>query len=181
MELASESRSVIVGGDARHGVVKWSGLVGWLVICFAAAAAGAPFAPDDWYAQLNRPAFAPPDYLFGPVWTVLYLCMAVAAWLVWKSDRLTNTWRPLALFLSHRIREPAWLARPRLPRTLRSLSLRIRPTSHIHLAGSTRRSGRIRRKECRVRIPFRTNGQPWPTFANAFRTSRSRHHGRHAV
>ena len=108
MELASESRSVIVGGDARHGGVKWSGLVGWLVICFATAAAGAPFAPDDWYAQLNRPAFAPPDYLFGPVWTVLYLCMAVAAWLVWKSDRLTNTWRPLALFLTQLMLNAAW-------------------------------------------------------------------------
>ena len=108
MELANENRSAIVGGETRHGVVKWLGLVGWLVICFAAAAAGAPFAPDDWYAQLNRPAFAPPDYLFGPVWTVLYLCMAVAAWLVWKSDRLTNTWRPLALFLTQLMLNAAW-------------------------------------------------------------------------
>lgn len=36
-----------------------------------------------WYAGLNRPAFAPPHWLFGPVWTVLYILMAVAAWLVW--------------------------------------------------------------------------------------------------
>ena len=70
--------------------------------------AGAPFAPDEWYAQLNRPDFAPPDYVFGPVWTVLYLCMAVAAWLVWKSDRLTNTWRPLALFFTQLILNAAW-------------------------------------------------------------------------
>ena len=74
-----DRRSASIGADARHGVVKWLGLVGWIFICFAAAAAGAPFAPDDWYAQLNRPAFTPPDYLFGPVRTVLYLCMAVAS------------------------------------------------------------------------------------------------------
>ena len=108
MELTNESRSAIIGREARRGVAKWLGLAGWLVICFAAATAGAPFAPDDWYAQLKRPVFAPPDYLFGPVWTVLYLCMGVAAWLVWKSDRLTNTWRPLALFLIQLMLNAAW-------------------------------------------------------------------------
>ena len=37
-----------------------------------------------WYASLNHPAIAPPNYIFGPVWTTLYILMAVAAWLVWK-------------------------------------------------------------------------------------------------
>lgn len=60
------------------------GLVVSLVICFSAAAVGAQFAPGQWYAQLNRPSFAPPNAVFGPVWTVLYLCMAVAAWRIWQ-------------------------------------------------------------------------------------------------
>lgn len=108
MEFTNERRSATTSADAHQGVVKWMGLVGWIAICFAAAAAGAPFAPDEWYAQLHRPDFAPPDYLFGPVWTVLYFCMAVAAWLVWKTNRLAITWRPLALFLTQLILNGAW-------------------------------------------------------------------------
>ena len=60
----------------------------------------------------------------------------------------------------HRIREPAERARLHLPRTFRALSIRIRPASHIYLAGSTRRSIRIRRDESRVCVPLRKTGQP---------------------
>ena len=80
--------------EPRSGWGSWSGLS----FVFAAAAGGARFSPDDWYRQLNRPAIAPPDYLFGPVWTMLYFGMAVAAWIVWKSDRLRETWPSLMLF-----------------------------------------------------------------------------------
>jgi tryptophan-rich sensory protein len=108
MELANENRPVIGIEQARRGLAKWVGLVGWITICFAAAAAGAPFAPDDWYAQLNRPAFAPPDFVFGPVWTILYLSMAAAAWMVWTRDRLKETWRPLAAFLFQLVLNATW-------------------------------------------------------------------------
>jgi tryptophan-rich sensory protein len=40
---------------------------------------------DGWYAKLRKPAWNPPGWVFGPVWTVLYLTMAVAMWLVWKA------------------------------------------------------------------------------------------------
>lgn len=42
-----------------------------------------------WYANLAKPAWTPPNWLFGPVWTVLYLMMAIAAWLVWRKAGLT--------------------------------------------------------------------------------------------
>jgi tryptophan-rich sensory protein len=41
--------------------------------------------PDSWYAGLEQPAWSPPDWLFGPVWSVLYLLMATSAWLVWRA------------------------------------------------------------------------------------------------
>lgn len=59
-------------------------LAGWLAVTGAAAALGALASVDaaGFYAQLDRPAWAPPAWLFGPVWSVLYLMMAVAAWRV---------------------------------------------------------------------------------------------------
>jgi translocator protein len=63
------------------------GLAGWLLAAFAAAAVGAVASVDapQFYAQLRKPSWAPPAWLFGPVWSVLYTLMGVAAWLVWRS------------------------------------------------------------------------------------------------
>lgn len=55
-----------------------------VIICFAVAAFGAQFAPGTWYGHIDKPPWTPPNALFGPVWTLLYLLMAVAAWLVWR-------------------------------------------------------------------------------------------------
>ena len=62
------------------------GLLGWLAACFAAAAIGAVASADAgaFYGQLARPTWAPPPWLFAPVWTILYALMGVAAWLVWR-------------------------------------------------------------------------------------------------
>ena len=74
------------------------GLVVWLIGCFAAAALGAFFPPDDWYAGLTKPTWSPPDKVFGPVWTILYTCMAVAAWLIWRQRQAVSKRLPLAVF-----------------------------------------------------------------------------------
>ncbi len=64
------------------------GLAAWLAITFFAAAVGAVASIDasSFYTQLAQPAWAPPPSVFGPVSTVLYVAMAVAAWLVWRID-----------------------------------------------------------------------------------------------
>ena len=54
--------------------------IGWL-----GSRATLPEIPT-WYTHLNKPSFNPPNYLFGPVWSTLYLLMAVAQWMVWKSS-----------------------------------------------------------------------------------------------
>ena len=63
------------------------GLLGWLVLAFGAAALGAIASQDaaSFYGQLDKPAWAPPASLFGPVWSALYTLMAIAAWLVWRA------------------------------------------------------------------------------------------------
>lgn len=62
------------------------GLFGWLIVVFAAATVGAIASVDagEFYGQLEKPSWAPPGWLFGPVWTVLYAFMGIAAWLVWR-------------------------------------------------------------------------------------------------
>lgn len=59
-------------------------LAGWIVLTFSAAASGVFVATGGWYAGLAKPSWNPPGELFGPVWTLLYAMMAVAAWLVWR-------------------------------------------------------------------------------------------------
>ena len=63
-------------------------LAGCLVLCFGVAALGSAVtlpAVQSWYPTLRKPAFTPPNWVFGPVWTVLYAMMAVAAWRAWRS------------------------------------------------------------------------------------------------
>jgi translocator protein len=84
------------------------GLCGWLVVCFAAASLGAVFMPGEWYAALRKPAWNPPGWVFGPVWSALYAMMAVAAWLVWKRGGFVAQRRPLALFLAQLVLNAAW-------------------------------------------------------------------------
>ena len=58
-----------------------------ILICFAAGALGTIFtlsAIPSWYSYLNKPFFSPPNYLFGPVWSILYFLMGVSLYLVWK-------------------------------------------------------------------------------------------------
>lgn len=84
------------------------GLCGWLAVCFAVASLGAVFMPGEWYAALRKPAWNPPGWVFGPVWSALYAMMAVAAWLVWKRGGFVAQRRPLALFVAQLVLNAAW-------------------------------------------------------------------------
>lgn len=88
-----------MAAPGKHEQIK--GLVVWLVISFIAAAVGAVASRDAarFYAELTLPAWAPPATIFGPVWTVLYAMMGVAAWLVWRVGGLGVARRALTLFV----------------------------------------------------------------------------------
>ena len=77
------------------------GLIGWFFVSFAASAVGAvaSIQAKSFYSQLAQPAWAPPPWLFGPVWTALYAMMAIAAWLVWRSGGFRVNRIALSLFL----------------------------------------------------------------------------------
>jgi tryptophan-rich sensory protein len=83
-------------------------LVAWVVLCFSASILGILFSPGEWYAQMNKPSWNPPSWLFGPVWTTLYLMMGLAAWLVWKKGGFKSQSRPLTLFLVQLTLNAAW-------------------------------------------------------------------------
>ncbi len=77
------------------------GLLGWFAVTFAAAALGAwaSTSAASFYASLTLPAWAPPAGVFGPVWTLLYAMMAVAAWLVWRERGWRGARPALTLYL----------------------------------------------------------------------------------
>jgi tryptophan-rich sensory protein len=83
-------------------------LIGWLLLCFLPALLGAVFTPGEWYAGLNKPAWNPPNRIFGPVWSALYAMMAVAAWLVWRRGGFAAQRRPLGWFLVQLVLNAAW-------------------------------------------------------------------------
>ena len=86
------------------------GLVAWLAITFAAAAIGsaASVNASEFYSLLVQPAWAPPSWLFGPVWTALYTMMGIAAWLVWRERGYHPVRFALTLFLSQLTLNSLW-------------------------------------------------------------------------
>ena len=77
------------------------GLVGWLFLSVIVAAIGAlaSVQAQSFYGQLTQPNWAPPAWLFGPVWSLLYAMMAVAAWLVWREGGWHKNRAALTLFV----------------------------------------------------------------------------------
>lgn len=80
-------------------------LAAFIMLTFCAPLAGIFSPPGDWYASLQKPGWNPPPWIFGPVWTALYIMMAVAAWLVWRH---IGWQRPLWLYLTQLVLNATW-------------------------------------------------------------------------
>ena len=91
--------------------MRWMGLLFWIGLCFAVAGLSARWTASEvtgWYTTLKRPAIAPPNWVFGPVWTLLYVLMAVAAWRAWLAGPSRARTLALALFLAQLALNLAW-------------------------------------------------------------------------
>jgi benzodiazapine receptor len=86
------------------------GLIAWLVVTFLAAAFGgfASASAPSFYKELIRPDWAPPGWLFGPVWSILYSMMAIAVWLVWRRAGWQKAKLALSLYLFQLVLNALW-------------------------------------------------------------------------
>ncbi|MDR6138855.1 tryptophan-rich sensory protein [Pseudoxanthomonas sp. SORGH_AS 997] len=86
------------------------GLVGWLLLVFVAGAIGAAASVQaaTFYATLAQPSWAPPAAVFGPVWSVLYVLMGIAAWLVWRCGGWAAQRRALTVFVAQLALNALW-------------------------------------------------------------------------
>jgi translocator protein len=67
-------------------MTKILSLLAFLALMAGAGFVGSRFPPGEWYAGLTKPAWNPPNWIFGPVWTALYIAIAVAGWRVWNAE-----------------------------------------------------------------------------------------------
>ena len=87
------------------------GLIAWIGICFLAGAIGGLATTSSvtgWYAEINKPAWNPPGWIFGPVWSTLYLMMGVSSWLVWKNSSFQESKLALGWFVFHLLLNVLW-------------------------------------------------------------------------
>ena len=139
------------------------GLFWWVLLSLAAGSVGA-FASRTaavFYAQLDRAAWAPPGWLFGPVWTVLYILMGCAAWLVWRERGWTGARAALTLYVLQLVFNALWTW---LFFTLRSGALAFAEILVLWLLIATTITlfARVRRAAAWLLVPYLC----WVSFAS---------------
>lgn len=87
---------------------SWIALPGFIAACFLAAMTGAFFRPGEWYERLKKPPWRPPNWLFAPVWTILYVMIAVSGWLVWREAGFAGAALPLAVYALQLVLNAIW-------------------------------------------------------------------------
>lgn len=86
---------------------RWVSLLVFLGLVVVVSWWGSRFMPGEWYAGLTKPSWNPPAWVFGPVWSALYVLMAVAAWQVWNSDHPARV-QAVSLWLAQLLVNGAW-------------------------------------------------------------------------
>ena len=89
-------------------VSSWVPLLGFIAACFLAAMTGTFFRPGEWYERLKKPSWRPPNRLFAPAWTILYVMIAISGWLVWREAGFAGAALPLAMYALQLVLNAAW-------------------------------------------------------------------------
>jgi len=85
-------------------------LLGFVLAGAAAAIPGAVFRPGEWYQELMKPPWCPPNWLFGPVWLVLYISIAISGWLVWREAGIEGAATALLVYALQLVLNGLWSA-----------------------------------------------------------------------
>ncbi len=98
--------------DARPSPTRQAlALIFFLGVCLTIGAIGGAVTSTSvttWYPHLRKPSFNPPDWVFSPVWTALYISMAVAAWNIWRRHGRQSTRLAMSLFVGQLALNLAW-------------------------------------------------------------------------
>lgn len=100
-------------GGARSGLREWLGLAAFIAMGFAIAALGGAVTARSvgtWYQALKKPPFNPPDSVFAPVWTLLYLLVSIAGWRVWRARGLAAARAAMAAYAVQLALNLVWTA-----------------------------------------------------------------------
>jgi benzodiazapine receptor len=81
-------------------------LILFILVTAAAAVVASRFRPGAWYESLAKPPWTPPNGIFAPVWSLLYLAVAIAGWLVWRKESGASL--PLAIWIGQLFLNAAW-------------------------------------------------------------------------
>jgi translocator protein len=95
-----------LGGEVD--IVSFLVLIGFIGATAVAATTGAIFRPGEWYERLAKPDWRPPNWLFAPVWSLLYLMIAFSGWLVWRDAGLAGAGLPLLVYFLQLLLNAAW-------------------------------------------------------------------------
>lgn len=90
---------------------RWIALAGFVGVCLGVGGLGALATTPEitgWYQAIAKPSWTPPDFVFGPVWTALYVLMGIAAWLVWRTSGFLAARTALILFGVQLILNGGW-------------------------------------------------------------------------
>jgi tryptophan-rich sensory protein len=91
-------------------IEHWPALLVFIAVNFAAAATGAIFRPGQWYERLRKPSWTPPNWLFGPAWSILYAMIAVSGYLLWRSAGPGEAAVPLVFYGLQLVLNGTWSA-----------------------------------------------------------------------
>jgi len=87
---------------------RWGGLAFWILLSEGTGFVASQWKPGAWHAAIVKPPWNPPNWLFAPVWILLYALMGIAAWLVWRGVEAPGRRTALGLFLVQLVLNGAW-------------------------------------------------------------------------